>query len=1621
NESWLSLQIAWQDTDKMATIRRTDIIQKKFSKGRPAKSERERTNRRQEAYKWRDARRIYLASSFDRWRKLRSTLKLKDSSLAWHLMEAHEKGPCSLCRQANAENALYKRNKLLKNDQKEFLPSLIASVRQLCHAHFDFEDTIEIVGLLCLEFDKLKKEKFSLNELIKSGLKPALPSYISKSLHENSSLSNPGNKCILPGSNIQCHEIVNENIKSFQIPETIESCSKNTSNFDAESEGSNMNQCDDVIKKVNRISNPDTFMTLSILDDPVHKTSDLKNGIPFSKDSLVDEIDITDQNVNIPFDQKAICKTSTTEDSNDSIKLKDNNLSKQMNFSSCSDTDPSLEIDIEKTDTSQEPDSLYLSSEPILNESTGGKNHVMREESEIIEKVMQGKDIISSQSEMRATVMQDENILSSQGQRETKHMCNSLDLAHETVVEEQSSLVKDVSNHQTGELPLDMSVLKSTVKQEPCHDEMYYQSPLWSESPHSKSGKFKEDIHASIPWQRRDMSRKEEYEFLEFHPFSDLAEFSQHYPHVHQRTYYRWKRRIKEEYIILEQCPDMSFQEFSSVVLQAKESVYRLWKSLIAQGKGFFAPSDSSKRLEAKCSLKPNMHNNEYIFLQKNLSVNYEQFCQQYPGVPVDVFNVLKRKVMQEFWLYYQNQHMSFNDFSKLVNISEDVFIAWRDYVENLKSSSISQSLKTGSRSMSPNQSGYYGMASPLGQQILPMMLWPQMMGLAGSISNPLGLSGPHGGNTSSSAVTSTSESSSGNVQGNSETPTSDSPEELNCKYQGTKRVAVDETDNLTKADSSRNDKKAKFSHEKDDQEFWSSVNRSRKQNKQEYVYYLKNPELGFKELESLFPTISLRTFYRWRKEMNAAVMLLEDNRDMTFHQFQMVFPDIPEEVFDLWKEKSLNGKPSEDEKLSLGKEIIGSNDGLVHMDSKCSSQLLTENANEITDEENVSSHNSVKSHVGCIGEETIHHRKYNKEEYLFVQKNPSIDFASFSKLYPNTSVRSFYRWKKELKDTVDYLKANPSISFEAFKTVDSSATEEVFNFWKMFAHNEGLIEDPENNETLEEKESRALGYYNRKANGPEYGFLQLNPYIEFSQFSRTYPDVPKRTFFRWKREIQQILNYVRAQPTIEFSDIASILPEVSQEVFFKWKQMVSRETNKPDFKKFDNDINFSRHEEIPCKPEIDKHTKSEMTKALLYLMHNPTVSFRQFNDLFEFVSPITFALWLKRIKTVVVHIAANPSIDYTAFKVNIKDVTEDIFNIWKNLSSDDVIAIDIACEEATKIDNNKVHCLDDHKDIPPDENHLQAGYEYCQKNPTVTVVEFLSVFPSLSEKLFHNWKVQIKEEIQFLRHNPNISFEEFSKLYPLEEEVFDLWKSSTIINMDEQIEYTLETSDVHTNDGFSGTKEESSTTLNKKVLATHYKKKSSDTLDSQSKMMEDREANEMPGNTNYPNDRCPNQTLEDNSIDMARESSLKLAKFAESVENLFKNNNNSLPLESALCLSPIKMESFLQTTSTPGSMHHAYPKSSSEHGLAASDLYGTNMLMSAVPNSSLSALMAMSRNKDEAFSSQRQKKMSRAEYMFVKDNPDVDSQEFSRIFPGVSARTFYRWKKEIKAQMQLA
>ena len=48
-----------------------------------------------------------------------------------------------------------------------------------------------------------------------------------------------------------------------------------------------------------------------------------------------------------------------------------------------------------------------------------------------------------------------------------------------------------------------------------------------------------------MPRPRKDMTQKEEYQYLEMDPFMDFAEMTRLFLSMQQRTFYRWKRRIK--------------------------------------------------------------------------------------------------------------------------------------------------------------------------------------------------------------------------------------------------------------------------------------------------------------------------------------------------------------------------------------------------------------------------------------------------------------------------------------------------------------------------------------------------------------------------------------------------------------------------------------------------------------------------------------------------------------------------------------------------------------------------------------------------------------------------------------------------------------------------------------------------------------------------------------------------------------------------------------------------------------------------------------------------------------------------------------------------------------------
>lgn len=175
-------------------------------------------------------------------------------------------------------------------------------------------------------------------------------------------------------------------------------------------------------------------------------------------------------------------------------------------------------------------------------------------------------------------------------------------------------------------------------------DETPTKKPRLSET----EGRLESEV--SLLWSRKDMTQKAEYQFLETDPFMDFAEMSRHFPNMQQRTFYRWKRRIKDQFMFVEQRPGLTYAQFATCFPQVRENVFLHWHGLIARGHRFLAepangsslgtvvsgswapePSHSSGTHfeDAKVidgSISTEDHAAQYIFLQKNLGLDLDQF-----------------------------------------------------------------------------------------------------------------------------------------------------------------------------------------------------------------------------------------------------------------------------------------------------------------------------------------------------------------------------------------------------------------------------------------------------------------------------------------------------------------------------------------------------------------------------------------------------------------------------------------------------------------------------------------------------------------------------------------------------------------------------------------------------------------------------------------------------------------------------------------------------------------------------------------------------------------------------------------------------------------------------------
>ena len=102
----------------------------------------------------------------------------------------------------------------------------------------------------------------------------------------------------------------------------------------------------------------------------------------------------------------------------------------------------------------------------------------------------------------------------------------------------------------------------------------------------------------------------------------------------------------------------------------------------------------------------------------------------------------------------------------------------------------------------------------------------------------------------------------------------------------------------------------------------------------------------------------------------------------------------------------------------------------------------------------------SDKSTEEKVKEQTVHEPqsgpsarkqfKMNRQEFHFVQRYPNIDFGTFSSHFPDVSVRTFYRWRRQIREAIDLLRTAPFMTLAEFQKLVPEVTEDVFEAWKV-------------------------------------------------------------------------------------------------------------------------------------------------------------------------------------------------------------------------------------------------------------------------------------------------------------------------------------------------------------------------------------------------------------------------------------------------------------------------------------------------------------------------------------------------------------------------------------------
>ncbi|XP_076435927.1 uncharacterized protein LOC143275589 isoform X2 [Babylonia areolata] len=955
------------------------------------------------------------------------------------------------------------------------------------------------------------------------------------------------------------------------------------------------------------------------------------------------------------------------------------------------------------------------------------------------------------------------------------------------------------------------------------------------------------------PWPRKDMTQKEEYQFLERDPFMDFAEMTRLFPNMQQRTFYRWKRKIKDQFMFLEQQPSLTYAQFSHYFPQVREHVFEHWQDLLSQGHRFLGDTGksgvtfgdssglSSNQLktsggeggggggglkDGESGTKTDSFISQYIFLQKNPNMDAEQFAKVFPEVPQQLFYMWKKQIFTDFLKLQANPKMTYQEFRKQASVTQDVFSLWKTHLMLMANpthlmstcsslvtapSSLTAAAptlppvsllaaRTGSKSIGDLAAWYASYAPLIGQMTLPF--WSPLS----IMSNP-----------SLTASFSTLRDSSAEDQ---EADKEQSGED----FAPSQKLTNKEVSRSSSKDTSRPSSSDKAGEvegspspqatEGGENEDGAVGHRGRRQSlKPEHYYYLLNPDTPYLVLTRVFPGVSAQRYGRWRRKVVSALAYLEREPNCSDNQFELYFPNVPDEILASWRERVRKGHS----RLIIGSQDTGEDPSpqlpaptqppIPHLPQLTSPSPAQSGCH--------SRDSSVGGDTGSTGEEAtslarngegdkpgderlrelVHETssgpsprkqyKSNREEYLFVQRYPSMDFPTFSTYFPNISVRTFYRWRREVRDAIKMLRSKPSLSLpeflEEFPVVRErfpDLTEEVFGAWQglvkaerqeaegssstlqgsgedtanslLVLSNSSLLQQPIHAEGVTEEQEIAGHQQGVGASQHRSEVTHEENQGSAEDCSEPHSDPIESRGQQYRPE--QVL--VHMNPYLDYNEVHRTYPTVSLSTFYRWKR--------------------------------------EGLHVMDYMRKHPDAVYEDIVSAVPGVSFQAFSMWQKLVlteKQLQSHtenkMETEPGGQYgtppaaeqrggtdTSARVNSQAGGESLLSSEKsdfgNRSSAE------GAEESFSLMGNE-----------GDENHAakarrQTRDEFIEVmlNPAMDYSEFARRFGTVSQRTFYRWRAHIRDWRAAIRADPQLDYARFSRhARDVPEYVFNVWR----------------------------------------------------------------------------------------------------------------------------------------------------------------------------------------------------------------------------------------------------